>query len=103
MGFPTTTIVTDAGLNTTQISTSAPVPDHADNKDQSAYDPIAIAQRVPHTHSLTRDQKDAFDIRTYKADNKEIRKPEENHLTEPFSIQQLLEPRSENEPLQDPL
>lgn len=51
---------------------------------------------MPHTHTVTRDQKDIYDIRTYKADRKEIADPRIEFIAEPICM-----PR-EPEPLRDP-
>ena len=47
------------------------------------FDPIVAGSRLPHTHSLTKDQKDAFDLRTYKADNKDLPPMKEQFMQEP--------------------
>ena len=68
-------------MATVEVQVDADVAFHTENKDQSVFDPVIEAQKVPNTHVLTRDQKDAFDVRTYKADNKEP--VVEIHLDEP--------------------
>ena len=55
------------------------------------------AKKVPNTHSLTRDQKDAFEDRTYKNDNKDFQPIKEHFLEEPnFLMYQRDEPRLES-------
>ena len=63
----------------------------SDNKDQNLFDPRVAAMRVPHTHSVTRDQKDFLEQRSYKADKKDVPPPRETFTAEPYSMLQVPE------------
>jgi hypothetical protein len=57
--------------------------ERVENKGQCDFDPEADAAKVPVTHVRYKDQKDAFDNRTYKADNKDWPPLANTYLDEP--------------------
>lgn len=66
-----------------------------ENKDQAVFDPFLEAQKVPKTHTMTRDQTDTFERRGYKNDNKDWPPVKDAFIGEPKAIEARTEPRVE--------